>query len=70
MSLIEKVAPTPAFADPMRFGMEMTDAGALPGAVAVPVKPTLEMLTAGARAGGVSVETAWTIYRAMLRQVE
>lgn len=33
----------------------------------VPEKPTTEMLAAGSLAGGVSVETAWNIYRAMLR---
>lgn len=37
------------------------------GLRSVPEKPTLEMLAAGSSAGHVSVETAWTIWQAMLK---
>lgn len=56
--------------DRLQSALDMVDMMACCGLTAVPVKPSMDMLLAGARAGGVSVETAWTIYMAMLRAID
>ncbi len=48
------------------YALDMVEAMADSGQVAVPVKPSPTMLAAGVKAGGVTVVTVWKIYHAMI----
>lgn len=50
----------------LRFGLQVVEALAAAGLVAVPLTPTADMLEAGAAAAGVTTDAALRMWRAMI----